>query len=94
MSVDPVEMARFYYEGGADELVFYDITASNERRDIMIDVVSAVAAEIFIPFSVGGGLRTLEDMRRALLAGAGEGEYRFRCCAESRTHRGRGACVR
>ena len=67
---DPVEMARFYYESGADELVFYDITASNERRDIMIDVVSAVASEIFIPFSVGGGLRTLDDMRRALLAGA------------------------
>ena len=63
-------MARFYYEGGADELVFYDITASHERRDIMIDVVSAVAAEIFIPFSVGGGLRTLDDMRRVLLAGA------------------------
>ncbi len=67
---DPVEMARFYYEAGADELVFYDITASNERRDIMIDVVSDVASEIFIPFSVGGGLRTLDDMRRALLAGA------------------------
>ena len=67
---NPVAMARFYYESGADELVFYDITASNERRDIMIDVVSAVAAETFIPFSVGGGLRTLEDMRRVLLAGA------------------------
>ena len=67
---DPVEMARFYYESGADELVFYDITASNERREIMLDVVSAVASEIFIPFSVGGGLRTLEDMRRVLLAGA------------------------
>lgn len=67
---DPVEMARFYYESGADELVFYDITASNERRDIMIDVVSSVASEIFIPFSVGGGLRTLEDMRSVLLAGA------------------------
>ena len=67
---DPVAMARFYYEGGADELVFYDITASNERRDIMLDVVSAVAAEIFIPFSVGGGLRTLDDIRRVLLAGA------------------------
>ena len=67
---DPVDMARFYYEEGADELVFYDITASNERRDIMIDVVASVAAEIFIPFSVGGGLRTLEDMRRVLLAGA------------------------
>ena len=67
---DPVAMARYYYETGADELVFYDITASNEKRDIMIDVVSNVAAEIFIPFSVGGGLRTLEDMHRVLLAGA------------------------
>ena len=67
---DPVEMARFYYEGGADELVFYDITASNERRDIMIDVVPAVAAEIFIRSLSAVGLRTLEDMRRVLLAGA------------------------
>jgi len=67
---DPVEMARFYYEQGADEIVFYDITASSDRRDIMIDVVRRVAEEIFIPFSVGGGLRTLEDMRRVLLAGA------------------------
>ncbi len=67
---DPVEMARFYYEEGADELVFYDITASSDRREIMIEVVRRVAAEIFIPFSVGGGLRTLEDMREVLLAGA------------------------
>ena len=67
---DPVEMGRHYYEEGADEIVFYDITASNERRDIMIDVVSRVAEEIFIPFSVGGGIRTLEDMRSVLLAGA------------------------
>ena len=67
---DPVAMARAYYEQGADELVFYDITASNERRGIIIDVVRAVAREIFIPFSVGGGLRTLEDMRAVLLAGA------------------------
>src|ERR1700736_6968183 len=67
---DPVAMARYYYDEGADELVFYDITASNERRGIMIDVVRAVAREIFIPFSVGGGLRTLEDMRAVLLAGA------------------------
>jgi cyclase len=67
---DPVAMARAYYAQGADELVFYDITASNERRAIMIDVVRAVAREIFIPFSVGGGLRTLEDMRAVLLAGA------------------------
>ena len=67
---DPVAMARLYYEAGADELVFYDITASSDRRDIMIDVVRRVAAEIFIPFSVGGGIRTLQDMRAVLLAGA------------------------
>ena len=67
---DPVAMARFYYEAGADELVFYDITASSDRRHIMIDVVRRVAAEIFIPFAVGGGIRTLEDMRAVLLAGA------------------------
>jgi cyclase len=67
---DPVEMARVYYEAGADELVFYDITASSDRRDIMIDVVRRVAAAIFIPFSVGGGIRNLNDMRAVLLAGA------------------------
>src|SRR3989339_1118560 len=67
---DPVEMARFYYEQGADELVFYDITASSDDRDIMIDVVRRVAEAIFIPFSVGGGIRTVEDMRRVILAGA------------------------
>jgi cyclase len=67
---DPVSMARYYYEEGADELVFYDITASAERRGIMLDVVRRVAAEIFIPFSVGGGLNTLDDMRQVLLAGA------------------------
>ena len=67
---DPVEMARFYYEEGADELVFYDITASSDRRNIMIEVVRRTAEQIFIPFSVGGGIRTLEDMRTVLLAGA------------------------
>jgi cyclase len=67
---DPVEMAGFYYEEGADELVFYDITASSERRDIMIETVRRVAEKIFIPFSVGGGIRTVDDMRRVLLAGA------------------------
>ena len=67
---DPVQMARFYYEQGADEIVFYDITASSDRRDIMVDVVRRVAEEIFIPFSVGGGIRTIEDMRSVLLAGA------------------------
>ncbi|MDA8161815.1 MAG: imidazole glycerol phosphate synthase subunit HisF [Desulfobacteraceae bacterium] len=67
---DPVAMARFYYEEGADELVFYDITASSEHRPIMIDVVRRVAEEIFIPFSVGGGIRSVDDMREVLLAGA------------------------
>ena len=67
---DPVEMGRFYYEEGADEIVFYDITASSDRRPIMLDVVRRVAETIFIPFSVGGGIRTLEDMREVLLAGA------------------------
>lgn len=67
---DPVEAAREYYEQGADEIVFYDITASSDKRDIMIDVVRRVAKTIFIPFSVGGGIRNLEDMRKVINAGA------------------------
>lgn len=67
---DPVTMAREYYDQGVDELVFYDITASSDKRDIIIDVVREVAQNIFIPFSVGGGIRTLEDMHRVLQAGA------------------------
>jgi len=67
---DPVEVAEAYYEQGADEIVFYDITASAEGRAIMIDVVRRVAERIFIPFSVGGGIRTVEDMRAVILAGA------------------------
>lgn len=67
---DPVESARRYYEEGADEIVFYDITASAERRGIFLDVVERVAREIFIPFSVGGGVASVADMRAVLLAGA------------------------
>lgn len=67
---DPVEAARAYYEQGADEIVFYDITASAEGRSIIIDVVRRVAETIFIPFTVGGGIRTVEDMRQVILAGA------------------------
>ncbi len=67
---DPVKTAEQYYEQGADEIVFYDITASSEGRGIMLKVVEAVASTIFIPFSVGGGISTLEDMRAVLLAGA------------------------
>ena len=67
---DPVVQAEKYYNDGLDELVFYDITASSDKRNIMIDVVSEVASKVFIPFSVGGGLRTVEDCSRVLLAGA------------------------
>ncbi len=67
---DPVEMAARYYRDGVDELVFYDIGASPAHADIMIDVVEAVARRIFIPFAVGGGLRSVDDMHRVLLAGA------------------------
>ncbi|MFP4012643.1 MAG: imidazole glycerol phosphate synthase subunit HisF, partial [Chitinispirillaceae bacterium] len=67
---DPVVTAEKYYNEGIDELVFYDITASSDKRDIMIDVVSEVASRIFIPFSVGGGLRTVEDCTRVRMAGA------------------------
>lgn len=67
---DPVVQAKKYYDDGLDELVFYDITASSDNRNIMIDVVSRVAEQVFIPFSVGGGLRTVEDCSRVLLAGA------------------------
>jgi imidazole glycerol-phosphate synthase subunit HisF len=67
---DPVDYARRYYEQGVDELVFYDITASAEKRGLFLDVVERVAGAIFIPFSVGGGIRSVESMRAVLLAGA------------------------
>lgn len=67
---DPVAKAKEYYDGGLDELVFYDITASSEKRAIMLDVVEQVAAQIFIPFSVGGGVRSVEDASKLRLAGA------------------------
>jgi cyclase len=67
---DPVEQAMIYDREGADELVFLDITATHEGRDTMLDVVRRVADSIFIPFCVGGGLRTVADMRATLLAGA------------------------
>lgn len=67
---DPVTKARQYYEDGVDELVFYDITASRENRDIMIEFVEKVASQIFIPFSVGGGIRSVEDATKLRNAGA------------------------
>jgi len=67
---DPVEMARAYNESGADEFVFLDITASAEGRETMLDTVSAVADEVFIPLTVGGGIRTRDDVKETLRAGA------------------------
>lgn len=67
---DPVAIAREYDRAGADELIFLDITASHEQRDTMLHVVEAVASEVFIPLTVGGGVRTLADIRRLLNAGA------------------------
>ncbi|HUE58392.1 MAG TPA: imidazole glycerol phosphate synthase subunit HisF [Acidimicrobiales bacterium] len=67
---DPVELAARYDTEGADELVFYDITASAEARDTMVDVVARTAEQVFIPLTVGGGVRTLEDARRLLRVGA------------------------
>ncbi|NKC11213.1 MAG: imidazole glycerol phosphate synthase subunit HisF [Gammaproteobacteria bacterium] len=67
---DPVEKARQYYDGGLDELVFYDITASSDKRKIMLDVVEAVAKEVFIPLSVGGGVGSVSDATDLRLAGA------------------------
>jgi len=67
---DPVEKARQYYDDGLDELVLYDITASSDARAILIDVVERVAAQIFIPFSAGGGIRSVDDATKLRLAGA------------------------
>ena len=67
---DPVEIAKAYDAAGADEVVFLDITASNEARETGVDMVRAVAANVFIPFTVGGGIRTVEDFRRLLREGA------------------------
>lgn len=67
---DPVDMARFYNDSGADELVFYDITASFEGRELFTDVLRRVASEIFIPLTVGGGIRNLDDFDRVLKCGA------------------------
>lgn len=69
-SGDPVELARRYDDMGADELVFLDITASHEKRELIYDVAARVAEQVFIPFTVGGGIRATEDFRRILLAGA------------------------
>ena len=67
---DPVEVATAYEKEGADELTFLDITASHEKRDIILDVVARTAEKVFMPLTVGGGVRTLDDIRNLLKAGA------------------------
>ena len=67
---DPVELASFYYQEGADELVFLDISATPEGRDTMVDIVERISEKVFMPLTVGGGIRSTSDMRRMLLAGA------------------------
>ncbi len=67
---DPAELASFYYKEDADELVFLDITATPEERDTMVDIVERISEEVFMPLTVGGGLRSIDDMRRMLAAGA------------------------
>lgn len=67
---DPVELAKFYSDQGADEIVFLDITATSDARDTVVDVVERTAAQVFVPLTVGGGIRTLEDFQRLLRAGA------------------------
>ena len=79
---DPVEQARAYDREGADEVTFLDITASHEGRDTILDVVSRTAAEVFIPLTVGGGVRSVEDVRRLLLAGADKASINSAAVAE------------
>jgi cyclase len=79
---DPVEQARTYDREGADEITFLDIGATHENRDTIYDVVSRTAAEVFIPLTVGGGIRTVEDIRRLLLAGADKASINSAAVAE------------
>ena len=89
---DPVEQAQVYDREGADELVFLDITASHERRDIVIDMVRRVADSVFIPFTVGGGIRTVDDMRGAAAGRRRQGVDQLAGRAHARAgHRGRDA---
>ena len=87
---DPVECAAAYDKAGADELTFLDITASSDARRIMLDTVRAVAKAVYIPFTVGGGIRSIEDYSDLLHAGAEKGERQFlRRGASGIAHRGR-----
>lgn len=79
---DPVEAAQLYDEQGADELVFLDITASHEKRDIILDVVARTAEKVFMPLTVGGGIKTIDQIRALLLAGADKVSINTAACEE------------
>jgi cyclase len=83
---DPVEQAKVYDQAGADELVFLDITATHEARDTVIEMAKAVAEQVFIPFTVGGGIRTVDDMRALLRAGRRQNQHQLRRRTPPRTH--------
>ena len=91
---DPVEMARMYNAAGADELVFYDITASAEGRALFTDILTRVAGEIFIPLTVGGGVNTLDDFDRVLKCGADKVSVNSGALRRPRPHPGGGQAVR
>ena len=88
---DPVALARFYNDSGADELVFYDITASAEGRPLFADALRAVAAEVFIPLTVGGSINTLDDFDRVLKCGADKVSVNSGRYPRLLAHRPRGA---
>ena len=79
---DPAEQAKIYSDGGADEICFLDITASNENRDTIIDIVRKTAKECFVPLTVGGGIRNIQNITDLLLAGADKGFYKY--CSSQR----------
>ncbi len=91
---DPVEQARFYDAAGADELVFLDITATHEGRGVMHEVVRRTAEEVFIPLTVGGGLRTVDDVRAMLHAGADKVSLNSAALDHPRSHLRRRRAVR
>ena len=77
---DPVELARKYYEMGADELCFLDITASHEDRKATYEIIKATAKEVFIPLTVGGGVSSVKDVENLLHAGGRQSRHEFWCC--------------
>ena len=91
---DPVEIAKAYDKAGADEVVFLDITASSDQRGTVVDMVRKVAANVFIPFTVGGGIRTVDDFKMLLREGADKNLDQLLCHQQSAAHPRRGTEIR